>query len=112
MRRGSTRGAAGSRPHARLTPRPCLDCPEVSGVTAPVGVGLARVTVATPQRRLDVALPENALVAELLPHLLRHAGDELPDDGERHGGWTLRRATGAELDAARSLAVQGVRDGE
>ncbi|GAA5188692.1 type VII secretion integral membrane protein EccD [Rugosimonospora acidiphila] len=81
-------------------------------MTAPVGVGLARVTVATPKRRIDVALPENALVAELLPHLLRHAGDELPDDGERHGGWTLRRATGAELDPARSLSVQGVRDGE
>ncbi|GIH21326.1 type VII secretion integral membrane protein EccD [Rugosimonospora africana] len=81
-------------------------------MTAPVGLGLARVTVATPKRRVDVALPENALVAELLPHLLRHAGDDLADDGERHGGWTLRRATGAELDPVRSLAVQGVRDGE
>jgi type VII secretion integral membrane protein EccD len=84
----------------------------VSGVTAAVGPDLARVTVATPKRRIDVALPENALVAELLPHLLRHAGDELADDGEQHGGWTLRRATGAELDPLRNLAVQGVRDGE
>ncbi len=46
-------------------------------MTAPVGLGLARVTVAAPKRRIDVALPDNALVAELLPHLLRHAGDEL-----------------------------------
>jgi len=81
-------------------------------VTAAVGPDLARITVATPKRRIDVALPENALVSELLPHLLRHAGDELADDGEKHGGWTLRRVTGDELDPVRTLAVQGVRDGE
>ena len=81
-------------------------------MTAPVGMGLARVTVAAPKRRIDVALPDNVLVGELLPHLLRHAGEELADEGEMHGGWTVRRATGGELDATRSLAVQGVRDGE
>ncbi|OLB75115.1 MAG: type VII secretion integral membrane protein EccD [Actinobacteria bacterium 13_2_20CM_2_71_6] len=81
-------------------------------MTAPVGLGLARVTVAAPKRRIDVALPDSALVAELLPHLLRHAGEELADEGEEHGGWTLRRATGGELEPTRSLAVQGVRDGE
>jgi type VII secretion integral membrane protein EccD len=90
----------------------------MSGVTAAVGpdlarmTDLARVTVATPKRRIDVALPGNVLVAELLPHLLRFAGDELADDGEHHSGWTLRRVTGAELDPVRGLAVQGVRDGE
>jgi len=81
-------------------------------VTATAGPDLARVTVSTPTRRMDVALPENAIVAELLPHLLRHAGDDLADDGEQHGGWTLRRATGAALDPTRSLGAQGVRDGE
>jgi type VII secretion integral membrane protein EccD len=81
-------------------------------VTAPVGLGLARVTVAAPKRRIDVAVPDSALVAELLPHLLRHAGEELADDGEQHGGWALRRSTGGELEPTRSLSVQGVRDGE
>lgn len=81
-------------------------------MTAAAGPDLARVTVATPTRRMDVALPENAIVAELLPHLLRHAGDDLADDGEHHGGWTLRRATGAALDPLRSLGGQGIRDGE
>ena len=81
-------------------------------MTATAGPDLARVTVSTPTRRMDVALPENAIVAELLPHLLRHAGDDLADDGEQHGGWTLRRATGAALDPTRSLGAQGVRDGE
>jgi type VII secretion integral membrane protein EccD len=78
----------------------------------PIGLGLARVTVAAPKRRIDVALPDNALVGELLPHLLRHAGEELADEGEAHGGWVLRRATGTLLEASRNLTVQGVRDGE
>jgi type VII secretion integral membrane protein EccD len=80
-------------------------------VTAPGALGLARVTIAAPKRRMDVALPDNLIVAELLPHLLRHAGDEI-DDADRHGGWVLRRATGTLLQPTRSLAAQGVRDGE
>ncbi|MBO4209862.1 type VII secretion integral membrane protein EccD [Micromonospora echinofusca] len=81
-------------------------------MTAPGGLSLARVTVAAPKRRMDVALPDNLLVAELLPHLLRHAGDDLGEAAERSGGWVLRRATGTVLEPTRNLAVQGVRDGE
>ncbi|MFC7548790.1 type VII secretion integral membrane protein EccD [Plantactinospora sp. GCM10030261] len=81
-------------------------------MTAPGGLGLARVTVAAPKRRMDVALPDNLIVAELLPHLLRHAGDDLGDIGDKHGGWVLRRATGALLEPGRNLSTQGVRDGE
>ena len=81
-------------------------------MTSPASLGLARITVATPRRRLDVALPESAPVAELLPHLLRHAGEGVADEGERHGGWSLRRATGGVLEPARNLAAQGVRDGD
>lgn len=81
-------------------------------MTTPTSLSLARITVATPKRRMDVALPDTMLVAELLPHLLRHAGEDLADQGESHGGWALHRATGASLEAGRSLAVQGIRDGE
>jgi type VII secretion integral membrane protein EccD len=81
-------------------------------MTTPTGLGLARLTVSTPRRRLDLALPETAPVAELLPHLLRHAGEGVADEGEQHGGWALRRTTGALLEPSRNLAAQGVRDGE
>jgi ESX secretion system protein EccD len=81
-------------------------------VTAPGGLSLARVTVAAPNRRMDVALPDTMLVAELLPHLLRHAGDDLTDTAARQGGWVLRRASGALLEPTRNLAAQGIRDGE
>ncbi|MGC5334435.1 type VII secretion integral membrane protein EccD [Micromonospora sp. DT62] len=75
-------------------------------------IGLARVTISAPQRRVDVALPEQVPLAELLPEVLRHAGEGLADDGERHGGWVLRRTDGAVLTTAQALLPQGVRDGE
>jgi len=74
--------------------------------------GLARVTISAPERRVDVALPEHVPLAELLPELLRHAGEGLADDGERHGGWVLRRTDGTALSGGQGLAAQGVRDGE
>ncbi|MEH0969814.1 type VII secretion integral membrane protein EccD [Micromonospora sp. CPCC 205546] len=75
-------------------------------------IGLARVTISAPQRRVDVALPEQVPLAELLPEVLRHAGEGLADDGERHGGWVLRRTDGTVLTTAQALLPQGVRDGE
>jgi type VII secretion integral membrane protein EccD len=74
--------------------------------------GLVRVTVAAPARRIDLALPERAPLAELLPGLLTHAGEGLADAGALSGGWVLRRADGAVLEPARTLAAQRVRDGE
>ncbi|MEV8513420.1 type VII secretion integral membrane protein EccD [Dactylosporangium sp. NPDC051484] len=72
---------------------------------------LARITINAPQRRVDVAVPDAVPLAELLPDLLQHAGTGLADDGERHGGWLLRRADGTTLSAAAGLAGQGVHDG-
>ncbi|MDG4768476.1 type VII secretion integral membrane protein EccD [Solwaraspora sp. WMMD406] len=77
-----------------------------------MSVPLARVTIRGPRRRLDLALPEHVPVAELLPEMLRHAGDGLADEGERHGGWVLCRADGSRLVVTRPLRQQGVRDGE
>lgn len=74
--------------------------------------GLARVTLAAPRRRVDLALPEAPPLAELLPVVLRHAGEGLADDGQAHGGWMLRKADGEALDPEKPLSAQGVRDGE
>jgi type VII secretion integral membrane protein EccD len=74
--------------------------------------GLTRLTISAPQRRVDVALPDGVPLAELLPDVLAHVGDGLADDGERHGGWALRRPDGTELPAGESLGGSGVRDGE
>jgi type VII secretion integral membrane protein EccD len=69
------------------------------------------VTINSPQRRVDVALPDAVPVAEILPELLRHAGEGLADDGQRHGGWLLRRADGVALTPSAALGSQDVRDG-
>jgi type VII secretion integral membrane protein EccD len=74
--------------------------------------GLVRVTVSAPQRRIDLALPEYAALAEVLPGVLSRAGEDLADDGVTAGGWVLRRADGSELALGRTLAAHRVRDGE
>jgi type VII secretion integral membrane protein EccD len=81
-------------------------------MTAPIGTGLARVTVAAPGRRIDIALPDDIPLAGLLPEVLRHAGAHAADDGQAHGGWVLRRTSGALLEPTAALATVGVRDGE
>jgi type VII secretion integral membrane protein EccD len=75
-------------------------------------VGLVRLTVAAPRRRIDLALPENVAVAEVLPGLLRHAGEELADEGVDHSGWLLRRTDGSPLLLTRTLGSHRIRDGE
>ncbi|WP_460518203.1 type VII secretion integral membrane protein EccD [Flindersiella endophytica] len=74
--------------------------------------GLVKVTIDAPERRVDLALPERSTVADVLPSILRHAGDELADEGALQGGWVLRRPDGEALETHRDLASQEVRDGE
>jgi type VII secretion integral membrane protein EccD len=94
-------------------------------VTAPTS-GVARVTIRAPRRRLDVAVPDQVPLAEVLPELLRRAGEAgevrpptggyppPPHGPHSHpaGGWALRRGDGAALTGETPLAHQGVRDGD
>ncbi|MCW6010145.1 type VII secretion integral membrane protein EccD [Micromonospora sp. CPCC 205371] len=81
-------------------------------MTVDSDIGLARVVVVAPKRRLDLALPEHLVLAALLPALLSHAGEDAVDSAGEQGGWILRRADGTLLDVGRSAVAQGVRDGE
>jgi type VII secretion integral membrane protein EccD len=72
----------------------------------------SRVTVVAPRTRIDVALPADIAVADLLPMLLEMAREATPDGGARHGGWTLAKLGDAALDPSRTLASLGVVDGE
>jgi type VII secretion integral membrane protein EccD len=80
-------------------------------------VGLARVTIRAPKRRLDLSMPHQVPLAELLPDLVRHAGEtrgtaDAPYQAGPPDGWMLRRGDGAPLTADATLAHQGVRDGD
>lgn len=72
----------------------------------------SRVTVVAPRTRIDVALPADVAVADLLPMLLDMAKEATPDGGVRHGGWCVAKLGDNPLDPARTLASLGVVDGE
>jgi type VII secretion integral membrane protein EccD len=75
-----------------------------------VMTGFCRITVVAPNVRVDVALPEDVPLAELLPDVLRMA-DQWQSEGA-HAGFVLARLDGAQLDTGVSLAAQGVRNGD
>lgn len=65
-----------------------------------------------PRTRIDVALPADVAVADLMPMLLEMAKEVTPDGGARHGGWTLAKLGDSPLDPSRTLASLGIVDGE
>ncbi|MEV4823780.1 type VII secretion integral membrane protein EccD [Micromonospora sp. NPDC049274] len=89
-----------------------MDTQEATVATKTATGGLSRITIVAPRTRMDLALPSDVPMADLLPTLLRYAGEDLADDGVRHGGWALSRLGGAPLDGGRTAAQLGVRDGE
>ncbi|TCP53241.1 type VII secretion integral membrane protein EccD [Tamaricihabitans halophyticus] len=72
----------------------------------------SRVTVVAPRTRIDVALPADVPVADLMPMLLEMAKETSPDGGTRHGGWCLAKIGDSPLEPSRTLASLGVVDGE
>jgi type VII secretion integral membrane protein EccD len=80
-------------------------------VTTPTTV-FSRVTVVAPQTRIDMALPADVAVADLLPMLLEMARERSPDGGSRHGGWCLTKLGDGPMDPGRTLAAAGVMDGD
>ncbi|HEU0090220.1 MAG TPA: type VII secretion integral membrane protein EccD [Pseudonocardiaceae bacterium] len=70
------------------------------------------MTVVAPRTRIDVALPSDVAVADLLPMVLRMAGESTPDGGSRHGGWCLAKLGGNAIEPGQTLASLGVVDGD
>ncbi|MFI8088587.1 type VII secretion integral membrane protein EccD [Streptomyces sp. NPDC086080] len=73
---------------------------------------LCRVTVRAPARTVDLAVPSDVPVADLLPTVIGYGGDDLEESGLEHGGWVLQRLGGPPLDPESTLDSLGVRDGE
>lgn len=72
----------------------------------------SRVTVVAPKTRIDLALPADVSVADLLPMLLDMAREATPDGGSRHGGWCLAKLGDEPLDPSLTLASLGIVDGD
>ncbi|MEW2445719.1 type VII secretion integral membrane protein EccD [Micromonospora marina] len=75
-------------------------------------VTMTRLVVAGPRRRIDIAVPADVVVADLLPALLHHLGEELADAGLAHGGWVLQRLGETPFDEQASVGSLALRDGE
>ncbi|MFJ8754204.1 type VII secretion integral membrane protein EccD [Streptomyces sp. NPDC102441] len=73
---------------------------------------LCRVTVRAPARTVDLAVPSDVPVADLLPTVISYGGDNLEESGLEHGGWVLQRLGGPPLDPESTLDSLGLRDGE
>ncbi|MFJ9110866.1 type VII secretion integral membrane protein EccD [Streptomyces sp. NPDC102283] len=73
---------------------------------------LCRLTVRAPARSIDLAVPADVPVADLLPAVLGYAGDNLEEAGIDHGGWVLQRLGGEPLDEELTLDSYGLRDGD
>ncbi|WP_170215784.1 type VII secretion integral membrane protein EccD [Asanoa ferruginea] len=70
------------------------------------------MTIVAPKTRVDLALPSDVPLADVLPTLLRFAGDRLADEPDGRYGWSLARLAGPALDIAQSPAQLEIRDGE
>ncbi len=75
-----------------------------------IGAAYLRLTVLAPHTRVDLALPVDMAVAELIPMVLELIGD--PGFGRRPQPWRLHGVVGGVLPPDRSLRELGVLDGE
>ncbi|MET9971651.1 type VII secretion integral membrane protein EccD, partial [Streptomyces sp. NPDC006356] len=72
--------------------------------------GFCRITIAAPDSRVDVALPEDLPIQDLFPEIIRLSG--LVQSDTSPSGYHLVTREGQVLDASRSLLEHRVRDGE
>ncbi|MEU3513573.1 EsaB/YukD family protein, partial [Streptomyces longwoodensis] len=73
---------------------------------------LCRLTVRAPSVSVDLAVPADVPVADLLPTLLRYVGEEGEESGLDHAGWVLQRLGDGPLDEETTLARSGLVDGD
>lgn len=73
---------------------------------------IARVTVISPNRRVDLALPGQVTLGEVLPSIVRFAGLESNSVSEAVHTWVLQRFGEDPLDPHRAISQLGLNDGE
>ncbi|KQY56344.1 MULTISPECIES: type VII secretion integral membrane protein EccD [unclassified Nocardioides] len=73
---------------------------------------LCRLTVMTTNTRVDLAVPLDLTVAELLTNLVGTLGPEVADQGAAAGGFVLQRTGEAPFDPALTLRAGQISDGD
>jgi type VII secretion integral membrane protein EccD len=75
-------------------------------------IAMCRVTIVTPRKRIDVAVPSELPLGHILPNILTTAGEHGHESIAMSIGWVLQRVGGRGLDLDASLNALGVLDGE
>ncbi|MFJ8929750.1 type VII secretion integral membrane protein EccD [Streptomyces sp. NPDC102340] len=81
-------------------------------MTDSVVAALCRLTVRAPSVSVDLAVPADVPVADLLPTLLRYVGEGAEESGLDHAGWVLQRLGDTPLDEETTLERAGLADGD
>ena len=81
-------------------------------MSASVVSNSCRLTIISSTLRVDLAVPVQISVAELLTMVVASLGRETADRGAAEGGWVLQRGTEAPLDPSTSVAAHQLRDGD
>lgn len=81
-------------------------------MSATAGEDLSRVTVISPTRRIDLALPGAATLGEILPNIIRFSGYEGGSPNEAVHQWVLQRFGEDPLDVTKLVSQLEIRDGE
>jgi type VII secretion integral membrane protein EccD len=81
-------------------------------MTAAAAADLCRVTVISPRKRVDLALPAHVPFAELFPGIALHAGLDRAAVAEAPEGWALQRLGQPPFEPPSTPAQAGVADGE
>jgi len=81
-------------------------------LTASIVSSNCRLTVISPRQRLDLAVPIQLSIAELLSIVLTSLGPEVADEGSSEGGWILQRAAEGPLDPSSTVSASQLRDGD
>ncbi|GAA1027409.1 MULTISPECIES: type VII secretion integral membrane protein EccD [Amycolatopsis] len=72
----------------------------------------ARLHFVLGKKTVDVALPAEAALADLLPAILPQFGGDLVEQGADHEGWIVQRLGQPPLDEDRTLTELNLLDGE
>ncbi|WP_248961039.1 type VII secretion integral membrane protein EccD [Sphaerisporangium perillae] len=75
-------------------------------------IAMTRVTIVTPRKRIDLAIPADLPLAHVLPNVLATAGEDGDESVLSTTGWVLQRVGGRGLDLDASMNALGIRDGE
>src|SRR3954470_9204852 len=71
-----------------------------------------RLTVVAPSGWIELAVPSDIAIADLLPALVQQAGEHAAEEGLEHSGWVLQRLGDEPLDEDLTPAALGLLDGD